>query len=434
MSEAQDFGAPAGRAPPWAGVTLVDLFASAVQLNGAAIAYREAPVAGGPGRSRTYGEANESVERLRLRIEDLGLQRGSVVVVCLPAAIEAPLTLLALLRAGLTPCLVPPTAGEAELARIFQAASAQAAITCAQVGSLRPADVLRAAAVSAGGPRYVLGFGERLPAGVIPLSDDGGEVRETSARDAPPAGRSGGPSVLTVELAAEGPSLYVHDQEALVSLALSWVLAVGAGTADTVLTTLSPMTQAGLVPALAPLLVGGTLALQPVFTGEDFLACVSDLRQPHLVAPGALVEGLHKAGLLGGAGVASTTLLHRPPLRLAGGPSPQGAESPVIDMLALGERTLLLARRDLDGRPTLSLAEARIPEEDGGLVLACRQDGALRISVSGASVAAKLNERMPDRDTDWALTPFIASLDKDGLIATIIRVNSPVSFYPAPVT
>ena len=72
--------------------------------------------------------------------------------------------------------------------------------------------------------------------------------------------------------------------------------------------------------------------------------------------------------------------------------------------------------------PALTLSEAGIPEDDGALVLACRQDGALRLSVAGASVATRLNERMPDRDTDWRSIPFVASVDGDGLITNVIRV------------
>jgi hypothetical protein len=105
----------------------------------------------------------------------------------------------------------------------------------------------------------------------------------------------------------------------------------------------------------------------------------------------------------------------------------------MVDLLALGERSVLMARRGLDGRAAISLAEARVPEDDGALVLACRQDSALRISLSGASVALRLNERRPDRDTDWTATPFVASLDRDGQVATLIRVNNPLDGFPAPV-
>lgn len=434
VSEAQDFGSPAGRAPPWSGVTLLDLFASAVQLNGAVTAYAEIGSLGVPGRSRTYAEAHDAVERIRTRLEDLDLPRGAVALLCTGASIDAPLVLLAMLAAGLTPCLVPPVATDEDLVKLCRASGAQVLVTCSQIGDVRPAEQLRRAAVEAGLPRYMMGFGERLPAGVMSLDGGLSEVREVSQRTVLPGARSAAASILTVELSPDGASLYVHDQEALVALALEWVLRSGVGTGETVTTTLSPMTQAGLVIALAPLLTGGSLLLQPLFSGPALLAALRQGPRMHLAGPAALQDGLRKAGLLGGPELGSTTLLHRPPLRFDGLPVVQARESAIIDMLSLGERTLLLARRGADGRPALSLAEARIPDDDGGLVLACRQDGALRISVSGASVATRLNERKPDRDTDWLATPFIASLDRDGQIATIIRVNSPLSAYPAAVT
>jgi hypothetical protein len=171
--------------------------------------------------------------------------------------------------------------------------------------------------------------------------------------------------------------------------------------------------------------------LQPLFSGVSLMLALQACHRPHLVGPAALLEGLRQSGLLGGPALGSATLLHRPPLRFDSKPTAEATDSAVVDVLALGERTMILAARGPDGRPALSLSEARIPDEDGGLVLACRQDGALRISVSGASVATRLNERLPDRDTDWLPTPFIASLDRDGQIATIIRINSPLAAYSA---
>jgi mycobactin salicyl-AMP ligase len=433
VNEAQDFRSTGERMPPWSGVTLLDLFASTVQLGAAATAFGQVPVSGGrAGAQLSYAAAHEAVERLRQRIDDLALPRNAVVLVSLAATIEAPVCILACLRAGLVPCLVPPTASEEEIAAVMAASGAQAAISCSGVGDVHPIDRVRGAAVAGDGPRFILGFGNRLPAGVIGLDEAFTDEREAGTREQPAPARGASHSVMTVEFGAGGPALFVHDQESIVALALELVLRAGMASGETVLSTVSPMTQAGLVVAMAPLLIGGSLLLQPLFSSEGLRAALDQAPRPHLVCPSILEEPLGQSELLTFERLASVLLLHRPPVRFGPG-SRRRTACPMVDLLALGERSVLMARRGLDGRAAISLAEARVPEDDGALVLACRQDSALRISLSGASVALRLNERRPDRDTDWTATPFVASLDRDGQVATLIRVNNPLDGFPAPV-
>ncbi|MFO1151986.1 MAG: AMP-binding protein [Alsobacter sp.] len=433
MNEAQDFGSTGERTPPWSGVTLLDLFASTVQFGAAAMAFGQLPIPGGrSGAQLTYARAHDAVECLRHRLEDLALPRNAVVLLCLGATIEAPVSVLACLRAGLVPCLVPPTASEEEIAAVIGASGAQAAISCSGLGDVHPIDQVRAAAVAGDGPRFLLGFGERLPAGVIGLDEAFTEDREAAMREPPPAARNASHSVMTVEFAAEGPALFVHDQESIVALALALVLRAGMASGETVLSTVSPMTQAGLAVAMAPLLIGGSLLLQPLFSSEGLRSALDQAARSHVVCPSPIEDPLERSGLMADQRLASVIVLHRPPVRF-GAASLRSARCPVVDLLALGERSVLMARRGLDGRAAISLAEARVPDEDGALVLACRQDSALRIAISGASVALRLNERRPDRDTDWTPTPFVASLDREGQVATLIRVNNPLDGYPTPV-
>jgi hypothetical protein len=431
--EAQDFGSTGERTPPWAGVTLLDLFASTVQFGSAAMAFGQVAIpGGGAGAQLTYAGAHDAVERLRHRIEDLGLARNAVILLCLGATIEAPVSILASLKAGLVPCLVPPTASEEEIAAVIVASGAQAAISCSGIGDVHPIDRVRAAAVGGEGPRFLMGFGDRLPAGVIGLDEAFTEDREAAMREPPPSGRPASHSVMTVEFGAGGPALFVHDQESVVALALQLVLRTGMASGETVLSTVSPMTQAGLVVAMAPLLIGGSLLLQPLFSGAGLQAALEQAARPHLICPSVIEDPLEGSGLMSDPRLASLVILHRPPVRF-GTAGRRRVRCPVVDLLPLGERSILMGRRGPDGRAAINLAEARVPEEDGALVLACRQDAALRISLSGASVALRLNERRPDRDTDWTPTPFVASLDRDGQVATLIRVNNPLDGYPAPV-
>lgn len=434
MSGAQGFESNAERPPPWSGVALLDLFASTVQLNASAVAFADTGLKPGGARRRlTYAQASEVLDRLRQRLDDLALPRKAVVLIALGTSVEAPLCVLATLKAGLLPCLVPAATQQDDIAAIIAASGAQAAIACGALGDVRPVERVRAAAALAGGLRYVLGFGERLPAGVIDLAEVFSENREAAMREPPAPVRAATLSVMTVEVGPGAPAVFVHDQESLVSLALELVLRTGMASGDTVFSTLSPMTQVGLAVGMAPLLIGGSLLLQPLFSSDVLLDAIASARRPHLVAPAALEEPLAEAGLLGGSALASTILLHRPPVRFGPAVQRRSVREPVVDLLALGERATLMSRRGADGRPALTLGEARVPEEDGALVLACRQDPSLRLSVSGACVASRLNETRPDRDTDWSPTPFAVSLDRDGQIETLIRFNSPLEAHRTPV-
>src|SRR4051794_14685413 len=97
VSEAHTAGFGAEKTPPWAGVTLTDLFASTVQLNGAALAFAGPATSANEASSRrlSYSEADHAIERVRHRIEDLGLPRNAPLLMCFGATVEAPISILA---------------------------------------------------------------------------------------------------------------------------------------------------------------------------------------------------------------------------------------------------------------------------------------------------------------------------------------------------
>lgn len=403
---------------PWSGVSLVDLFASSCHLNAHATALGEAPFSTvAPARRLTYLQANEAIDRLSIALNGLALPHGATVALCLGATIEAPLALLATLRAGYVPCLLPVSLSRSDASLVLRTVAIDAIIAAGAVGSLRPAEVLRAAAVE-NGPSFILGFGARLPAGVVPLDDallDAPEARILRP-DPPESARPLG--IVTVERNRGALALYRHDQEALVAAALSIVLRAGIGAGAAVLSTLSPMSVAGLVTGLVPvLLTGGAFFGQALFDAATMLRMLDgDAAGAHLVVPGVLETPLRESGMLGGPTVASTVIVHRPPARFDRASPAVRLVSPVVDVLALGERGLLSARRGQDGRPALALGEIRIPDDDGPLVIASRADAGGLVSVAGAAVATRINETFPDRETDWLATEVEVTTDAEGQI------------------
>jgi acyl-CoA synthetase (AMP-forming)/AMP-acid ligase II len=403
---------------PWSGVSLVDLFASSCHLNAHATAFGEAPFSAiAPARRLTYLQANEAADRLAIALGGLALQPGATVAICLGATIEAPLALIGTLRAGFVPCLLPPTLSRSEAAHVLRSIAVDAVIAAGAVGPMRPAEVMRAAAVE-NGPRYILGFGARLPAGVVPLDEtlmDAPEARVVRAEPLDP-GRPLG--LVTLERTRGSLALYRHDQESLVAAALGLVLRAGVGAGDRVLSTLSPMSLAGIVTGLVPvLLTGGALFGLGLFESATLMRMLGeDAAGAHLVVPSVLETPLREAGILGGTTVASTVIVHRPPARFDRAAAAGLLQSPIVDVLALGERGSLAARRGQDGRPTVALGEIRIPDDDGPLVISARagEDGI--VSVAGAAVSTRIHETFPDRETDWLATEVEVATDGEGQI------------------
>lgn len=420
MVAAQTHERDAAAAMPWAGVTLTDLFASTAQMNPQAIALSQAAGIGQPRRTLTYEQTDRAIQRTMDHLLDLGLRPGEIVLVSMAATVEAPVAILAALRAGFTPCLVPVTVSLDEAAAVVSAVPARAIVTTGAIGPLRPVEILRAAAATSGGPRFVLAFGERLPAGVIPLddvlirsADTGFEPVDAGLPQRPPA-------VLTIERGGSRILVHRHEQSNLVAASLLTVLRSGMASAEPVLSTLSLMSLAGLTTGLGPcLLTAGTLALEPLFSTGSFLASLSAHPRLHVVVPGALEGPLVEAGLSASVAIASTVLLHRQPARLDRVPGMPAARFPVIDALAIGERTVLVEIRGEDRRPALQLGEIRIPDEIGAVVVAARRNERGTLDVGGVTVSTRLDETMRSDPEAYVETGSIVTADESQRILSI---------------
>lgn len=410
MSHAEEIesAAPA----PWSGVTLVDLFVSTANLNGQALAFAGFDC-GGRVMRRTYAEAAQAVDNIVHRIDEIGLEPGSRVAVAMGASVEAPLAILAVLKAGMTPCLTPTWLPREALSEALRLLGARAIVSVGAVGDVRPAEALRAAAAMLpDGPRFLLAFGDRLPAGVTPLSDALIHSRDTGFVNAFENARPGPRPVLTLDLTPAGPIWATHAQEMLIASALGVVTRGDLGAADPILTTLAPLTLAGLATGLIPaLLTGATLHLHGPFDAGGLLQQLSMMVRPHLVAPAALERGLHQAELLGGAALSSAVLVHRAPARLQQRERPRAKASPIIDVLALRETALLLGPRREDGAADVSLASLRVPDAtDGALVTEARVERG-RLQVRGEGVSGGSPE------TGWADPGLVAKLEGDRIVS-----------------
>ncbi len=124
-----------------------------------------------PGPRRySFGELDETVTRLAARFVSLGLQTGDYVAVQLPNFTETPIIVLALMRAGLVPCLLPLSWSISEISLSFQRLNPRALIGSGQIEELNPSLMMRELAFSNLHVRFVMGIGYNIAEGVSDIS------------------------------------------------------------------------------------------------------------------------------------------------------------------------------------------------------------------------------------------------------------------------
>jgi hypothetical protein len=225
--------------------------------------------------------------------------------------------------------------------------------------------------------RFVCGFGQDLPDGVISLD----EMFETEFPEALPAleerpyppGPAAHLAVVTWDTSAEGPMPVARSHAELAAGGLAVLLESRLKQEATILTTLTMSSFAGLASSLLPwLLVGGTLVLHHPFDPQAFL----NQQQSHvidaLVLPGPLVAPLIESGaLVTGPRLGSVIAVWPAPDRLLRAPVWQDSTTDLIDVQAFGEIGVVAARRGTGGAPgVLSFGPQAVPRgTKGGVII-----------------------------------------------------------------
>ena len=167
----------------WGEATLDALFRKCARDTPDAVALSDPPnkaaVAFGTPRSMTYSQLDDAVDRLAATFIGLGLRPDDIVAVQLPNTVEMVCTLLAGMRAGLVISPLPSLWRRHEMLQSLPVLEPRALITCTQMDGFDCATLARDAAADLMSVRFVLGFGEDLPDGVMALDDvfaEGGDV------------------------------------------------------------------------------------------------------------------------------------------------------------------------------------------------------------------------------------------------------------------
>ena len=367
--------------------TLDDLFRRAAKARPDALALIDPPdratFTDGPVRRLTYAQANRAVSALAARLRGFGLPTDSVVAIQLANTVESVIALLAVMRAGLIAAPLPLLWRHADAAAALSQVAARALIGCQRIGDTLHGDLAMHIAMETFTIRFLCGFGENLPDGVVPVDDifcSGGE---------PPAIERYGEAsdhvaLVTFDITADGIVPVARSHAELIAGGLAVHLEARIEPEAVMLGALALGSFAGLATTVVPwLLTAGTLALHHPFAPAVFAAQCADERCTVAVLPGAMALRLAEAGLV--ESVQSVLAVWRAPERLAASAAWSGPAT-LVDVPVFGEIGLTAARRGADGKP------AGIPEgcivvprgaAQGIHVLTVGRTGSATIALSG---------------------------------------------------
>ena len=317
----------------------------------------------------------------------LGLRSGERVLLTGGADGAVVTALAAALRAGLDVALFPLHLPLKALATYVRDVAAVALIGPTSYGGLPLGETWLAVAADTPSLRLVATVGPDEADGAVDLSPAG--LARAGFDAAAPHKDGARPRLITAERGAAGVRAVTHHQATLMMAALDLVGRAGIGHRTPVLSTLAPVSFAGLVAGpLAALLAGTRLVLDGPFETQAFLSACAGLQRPHLVVPAAMGTDVARAGLTGG--LASLLLLARAgSLGTLGVPAHVDAASPVLDLYALGEGALVPEPRR-QGRASPPADDPHRVALDGRDILAVEKliDAGGTARLRGAAVTA----------------------------------------------
>lgn len=307
----------------------------------------------GAPRRLTYAEADRIVEAIAGRLGGMGFTTDSIIAVQLPNTVDNVLTLLGVLRAGLIVAPLPLLWRRAEMVGALVRLGVKALITCSRVGSVNHSHFAMRVASEVFSIRYLCGFGDKLPDGIVPFDDLFGAARPDPA---PPLERqhdaASHVAFITFDVRESGIVAVARNHLEAIAGGLGIALEGRLSQAARIVSTMAPASFAGLSLTLMPwLLSAGTLSLHHPFDVEVLAQQHYDENCGTLVVPGAVALRLAEAGAFADDGDGGSVIAAwRAPERLAASPVWRERDTALVDVSIFGEAGLVAARRGDDGR------------------------------------------------------------------------------------
>lgn len=353
--------------------TLDGLFRRAGVRHADIIALADPPdrhtIDGAEARWFTFAEADRAVSAIANTLRQFDLPTDAVVAYQLPNTVENVLTFLGILRAGMIAAPLPLLWRKADIVAALTQVAAKVLITTTRVEAYPAAETAMRAAADLFPVRFVCGFGEWLPDGIVPLDP---LLSAANAVTVPPLIRDGDAArhvaAITWEVTARGPAPVARSHAEL--LAAMPPLPANDAAPLSLLSATPPASFAGIALTLLPWLArGGTLHLHHGFDPETFIMQTGERHCDTIVVPGPLLEPLSDAGFFSLPDIHQVIALWRAPEMLAGAAA--WHETPaLIDAAAFGELGIAYAARMRGEAPAVlqSGATLRLSRTDDGVL------------------------------------------------------------------
>jgi hypothetical protein len=359
-------------------ISIDDIFRRVARRRPDALAIGDAPnretfTDGAPRRLR-FGEAALVVEAIAARLRDLNLPIDAIVGIQLPNVVEHALTLLGVMRAGMIAAPLPLLWRRADAVAALARIGTKALITCGHAGTFNHAQNALGVAAEVFSIRYVCGFGNDLPDGVVPFDELFAAPKPAAPLDRQPLGNSAAQvAAISFEAGEDGVVPVARTHLELLAGGLEVLLESRLEQDGIMLSTVAPSSFAGICLTLLPwILSGGSLLLHHPFNSNILGRQWRDDRFGALVLPGPVALRLADAGAFAQGGPDCIVAPWRSPQLLGASAVWREPNTAFVDVAIFGEAGLVAARRDADGRPAaLPLGPIATPRAGtGGVVVA----------------------------------------------------------------
>jgi hypothetical protein len=323
----------------------------------------------------TYAAADRVITAIADRLHQMGLPTDSVIAIQLPNVAENILVSLAVWRVGMIAATLPLLCRRTDAAAALTRIGAKALVTCGRVGAFDHGRFAMTVGADVFSIRYICGFGQNLPDGVVSFEDLlAAEADAAAPSEGKPRGNAAAHiAAITFDVGEGGIVPVARSHAEMLAGGLAVFLESGLAQNAHILSTIVPSSVAGICLTLLPwALCGGTLVLHHPFDAATLGGQMQEQRCDTLILPGPVAFRLAAAGAFASQGPASIVATWRAPERLATSSPWRQSEIALIDVPIFGEAGFAPARRQPSGKPApIPAGPIRAPRgSDDGIVVA----------------------------------------------------------------